>query len=289
VPGPPDCGGHRVRFLHQRVRIGGRREINTDKNAAKLLLQRGAYALAHRIVANSRAAADRLRREGVPASRIRVVHNGIERPSIEPARTVRPVRRAITVANLRAEKGHDVLLEAIRLLDTGALTFDIVGDGPCRAALEAQARALGLADRVHFLGHREDVPALLAGSDLFVLPSRTEAFPNSVMEAMAAGLPVVATRTGGIAELVDDGVTGRLVDVGDARGLARSIGEIAASPAAAARMGDAGLSVVEARYSVPAMVRGFADIIQEELRTGRRTVAGGRRIGAPRPLPHDGR
>jgi glycosyltransferase involved in cell wall biosynthesis len=189
------------------VRIGGRREINTDKTTAKLALQRAAYGLAHRVVANSRAAADRLRSEHVREDAIRVVPNGVEIPEVS-ARERRPLRRAITVANLRAEKGHDVLIDALAMRpDLGAIQLDFAGDGACRSALEQRARDRGVADRVRFLGERHDIQELLRTADFFILPSRTEAFPNSVLEAMAAGLPVIASSTGGICELIDDGVT----------------------------------------------------------------------------------
>ena len=247
------------------VRIAGRREINAGKTVSKLLLQRAAYSLAHCVVANSRAAADRLRREGVGARRIRVVPNGI---SIQAAatRTVRPIRRAVTVANLRPEKGHEVLIDAIAMRpELAHICFDFAGDGPCRAALEVRASERGVADRVRFLGERHDIPDLLNAADLFILPSRTEAFPNSVLEAMAAGLPVIASRTGGIGELIEDGVTGRLVPPGDTSALADAIAGMASDPVHASALGAAARTSVVG-YTVPAMVTGFSKILLDELR-----------------------
>jgi glycosyltransferase involved in cell wall biosynthesis len=248
------------------VRIAGRREINTDKTIPKLLLQRGAYALSQRIVANSRAAAARLRREGVRANKVRVVSNGVTVPNAIPPRAPASMTRAIVVANLRPEKGHDVLIDAMAARpELRRLQLDFAGDGPCRTNLEARARRRGVADRISFLGERGDIPALLDRAHLFILPSRTEALPNSVMEAMAAGLPVIASRTGGICELIDDRVTGILVPPGDAGALADAIVRTIADPGGAAALGAEARSTISARFGMSRMVRGFTDILLAEL------------------------
>jgi glycosyltransferase involved in cell wall biosynthesis len=176
------------------VRIGNRREVNPGRTIAEIACQRAAYTCAHRIVANCRAAAERLFAEQVPRRKVRVIHNGVElhaRGSSAPR--TRP-RRIVAVANLRREKGHDVLLHAAAVVmrTFPDSRFEVVGGGPELPALRATADALGLEHAVSFLGHREDVKARLEAADIFVLPSRSEAFPNAVLEAMAAGLPVVA-------------------------------------------------------------------------------------------------
>ncbi len=247
------------------VRIGGRREIVTEKSTAKLALQRAAYAFAHCIVANSRAAAARLRREALHPRSIRVVSNGVELPPRAPLDRSRGLR-AITVANLRPEKGHEVLIDALaRRPDLRSLHVDFVGDGPCRAALEAHRRARGVIGQVSFLGERRDVPDLLASAALFVLPSRTEALPNSVMEAMAAGLPVIACRVGGIPELVEDGVTGILVPPDDPDALGAAMARVVGNPALAAAIGSAAREKIAAQFSLPRMIAGFTDVLLEQL------------------------
>jgi glycosyltransferase involved in cell wall biosynthesis len=143
------------------------------------------------------------------------------------------------VANLRAEKGHDVLIDAApQILEAHPdAEFVLAGEGPHRDALMERARRRGVADRIQFLGQCRDVPAVLAGADLFVLPSRSEALPNAVIEAMAAGLPVVASNVGGIPELITDGVSGVLVSPGDPRALAGAVIGVMEEPGRAVQMG----------------------------------------------------
>lgn len=170
---------------------------------------------------------------GLEPRKVRVVHNGIDLGRFdrnrEEARARLERELAIphdapvvaTVAVLRPKKGIEVLLEAVRKV-RGA-SFVIIGDGPKREEWSALATAFGVADRVRWAGFRTDVDALLAGCDLFVHPSLDDAFPTVLLEAMAAGLPIVASRVGGIPEIVTPGVTGELVPPGDAAALASAI------------------------------------------------------------------
>lgn len=244
------------------LRIGSRRELNPDKTDAQIALQRHAYRCARAVVANSPAAQGQLEREGVPAGRIRVIPNGVAVERFTPVPGVRPVRTILTVANLRKEKAHDILLRAAALLAPSHpdLTFVIAGDGPRAAELRALSAALGLSQCVRFLGHVEDVPALLGGAQAFVLPSISEAFPNAAIEAMAAGLPVVASAVGGLLDLVDHERTGLLVTPSDPNALAGAIEMLVANPARAARLGAAAREDVAQRYSFDRMVRSFEDL-----------------------------
>jgi glycosyltransferase involved in cell wall biosynthesis len=249
------------------VRIGNRREINPDKSAAQIAMQRAGYSVAHKIVANSKAAADRLRAEGVPSRKIAVIPNGLDVDGVQPRQARPRLRRIAVVANLRPEKGHDVLLDAAvevlrRFPDTH---IECVGGGPLLDALIGRAEARGLLHAVTFLGQRDDVPARLADADLFVLPSRSEAFPNAVLEAMAAGLPIVASGVGGIRELIADDRTGLLVPAGDPPALADRLCRLMADPALAARLGDAARADAHARYSFERMVAAFERLYLGEL------------------------
>jgi glycosyltransferase involved in cell wall biosynthesis len=255
-------------FAAVPVRIGSRRELRPPgATGPHLIAQRCAYATAHRIVANSRSAAERLRYERIPASKIAVIANGIdlERYAAAPPREMR--RTVATVANLRPGKGHDVLLRAASLVlrVIPDARFRIVGDGPLRGDLERLSAESGLADAVQFLGYREDVPAVLADSDLFAFPSLTDAFPNGLIEGMAAGLPAVASGIEGIAELIDTGTNGLLVPPHDASALAGALIDLMQHPARAAMLGDAARRTIERRYSFTRMVSEFETLYADEI------------------------
>jgi len=249
------------------IRAGSRRELNPDKTDRQIALQRHAYRCAHAVVANSPAARAQLEHEGVAADRVHVIPNGVEIERHPPRPGARPLRTIVTVANLRREKAHDILLAAAALLAPShpQLTFVIAGGGPRETELRALASTLGITDRVHFTGHVEDVPALLGRADAFVLPSLSEAFPNAALEAMAAGLPVVASAVGGLLDLIDHGRTGWLVPPSDPRALAGAIATLAASPDVAARMGAAAREDVVNRYSFDRMVRSFEHLYLSHL------------------------
>ena len=247
------------------VRIGSRRELNPDKTPGQIQLQRQAYRCATKVVANSTAARTILEQEGLATGSIAVIPNGVDLAAF-PERTrdamTRPVRSIITVANLRSEKNHETLIGAAALLvrDFPDLEFQIVGSGPRRQELEALASARGLQQHVRFLGHREDVAALLHAADIFVLPSRSEAFPNGVIEAMAAGLPVVASAVGGLLDLVEDGRTGVLVQPGDPEQLAAALRRLVTDRSFASQIAAAARAHISQRYSFDRMVQAFEEL-----------------------------
>jgi len=249
------------------VRIGNRREINPDKSAAQIVLQRAAYAAAHKVVANSRAAAGRLRAERIPARKIVCIPNGLDFDRVPDRQPRARLRKVIVVANLRREKGHDVLIDAaadvLRRFPDAA--FEIVGGGPELQPLIARAERRGVLHAFTFLGHRDDVAARLADADIFVLPSRSEAFPNAVLEAMAAGLPIVASAVGGILELIDDARTGLLTPPGEPEPLAERISALMTDPIRAGVLGAAAREVARARYSFDRMVAAFDSLYRSEL------------------------
>lgn len=146
-----------------------------------------------------------------------------------------------TVANFRREKAYEVLLEAARLaLGSGLpLRFVAVGQGPLEDEMRALHAALGLGDRVLLLGYREDAVRVMSAYDVFTLSSRHEGLPVSLMDALALGLPVVATRAGGLPDAVDDGVEGRLVPVDDPAALADAYVEVASDADLRAAMASA--------------------------------------------------
>jgi glycosyltransferase involved in cell wall biosynthesis len=245
-----------------------------------------------RLICVSAGAAASMLEAGTPASKLRVVRNGVAVPDPfpgppYPALALPPsARLVLTVARFTEQKGHRVLLAAIPSILAACpdARFLWVGTGPLQAALREEARARGLSGAVRFLGQRGDVPALLATADLVVLPSFFEGLPLVVLEAMAAGRPLVATRACGTNEAVRDGVTGRLVPPGDAAALAAAVVEALASPGLAARWGDAGRERWRREFTAARMVR-ETSAVYDELLAGQEP----RRLGSgavEEPTPH---
>jgi L-malate glycosyltransferase len=202
----------------------------------------------------SRDTHERLIAAGYPASRLRMIPNAVDLSRFEAER--RPsgdVVRVAYVGRLRRVKGVGVLLDAWRLLaGEGGARLVIAGDGDQRAELEAQLDRLGLRDTVELAGEVADVSGVLRETDVYVQPSFMEGMPNSVLEAMAASLPIVATRVGGNQDLVTDGDNGLLVPPGDAAALAAAIRRLIRDPALARRMGARARARVE-QFGVPAV------------------------------------
>lgn len=183
--------------------------------------------------------------------RLHVVHCGVEPARYDRPRAPRP-GALLFVGRLAAAKGVPALLAAVSRAraERPDLTLTLVGDGLERLAIEAEARALGLGDAISFLGYKgqEEVAAMLATHAALVLPSFAEGLPVVLMEALAAGTPVVATRIAGIPELVEDGRTGRLVPPGDEAALARAILDTLDDPGAAEAMASRGRDRVRAEF-----------------------------------------
>lgn len=172
-----------------------------------------------------------------------------------------------SVGRLARIKRYEDLIAALARLGRPDAVCLIVGDGPEAAGLVAAARLAGVEDRVRFLGWREDVPRIVASLSLFILPSANEGMGRVLVEAMAAGVPVVATRVGGIPSVVADGECGVLVEPGDVAGLAGAVGKLLADRPLAARMGEAGRRRARA-YSVEAMQEKLDGLYREMLERG---------------------
>ncbi len=210
--------------------------------------------LTDRFVCVSADAARQAVRQGVSARKVRVLHNGIDLTRFDPP-AVRAGGPVVTVARLSPEKDLATLLRAAALAvrSDEAFRLEIAGDGPCMADLRRTADGLGLGGVVHFHGVVRDVPALLARAGLFVLPSLTEGVSLTLLEAMACGLAVVATRVGGNPEVVADGETGLLTPSGDPAALAAALLRLRRDDDERRRMGRAGRRRVELRFDVRRM------------------------------------
>lgn len=252
--------------------------VDLWKGRSELAVDRFLARWTDRVVGNSRAVADFYRdRVGIPAAKLAVIPSGIadaeQPPGVDPA-AVRvelglppDCPLALFVGRLAEQKGVADLIAALDLLQhvRPDLRTLIVGAGPLRARLEGTARAFRLLDerRVAFLGHREDVPRLLAASDLLVLPSLYEGLPNVVLEAMRFGKPVVATAAPGTTEVVAPDRTGLLVPLRNPPALAQAIRRVVADPALARSLGEAGRARVDAEFGVARMVDRFAALYEE--------------------------
>ena len=213
---------------------------------AQVVLDNATSHLCSAIVAVSEATRASLIHQGYSAERVVTIHNGIEPPA-----PVEPVRLAdgpivLEVARLAEVKGQKLLIRALERIDATAVLVgrDLEEDG----RYEVELRALADSRRVVFAGYRDDVPALLAGCDVFCLPSTAEGLPLVILEAMAQGKPVVATAVGGTPEAVVDGETGILVPAGDADALTEALDALLRDPERARRLGEAGRRRVAADF-----------------------------------------
>lgn len=197
-----------------------------------------------------------LRQRIAAPDRLHVIHNGVrDVPMYLRAQPAEGPPRLISVARFEAPKDHRTLLLALaelRDLDWG---LDLVGDGPLESALRRLALECGIAERIRFLGYCADPAPLLAEAQIFVLSSRSEGFPRSILEAQRAGLPVVATEVGGVPEAVGDRLTGRLAPRDDVDGLAAALADLIRNPRNRQLFGCAARHLYEQRFRLEGMVR----------------------------------
>jgi sugar transferase (PEP-CTERM/EpsH1 system associated) len=238
-----------------------------------LRIRRVCRPVIHRYVPMSQDIARWLERDvGAEPTRIRQLYSGVDTQRFSPVsdRPLSAIRYPLvlgTVGRLDPVKNQAALLQvaaklAVRFPD---LRLTIVGDGPLRASLEAQAASLGLSDRVTYTGARSDTPDLMRSFDVFVLPSINEGISNTILEAMATGLPVVAGRVGGNPELVVDGVTGRLYDPADPAALEQALLPYLTDPGLRQAHGKAARERVVQNFSLDAMIARYRSLYDELL------------------------
>jgi glycosyltransferase involved in cell wall biosynthesis len=238
-----------------------------SKRQGKLFrcIEQGAAAISSRIInvcAYEAALAEACNVAAAP--KLAVVHNGIaDIPSRLRADASAEPARLVMLARMSEPKDHFTLLEALGRLTPLRWELDLVGDGPLRQHIENEAAQLGIAGRIRFLGFRNDTAELLRDAQVCVLSSRSEAFPYSILEAMRAGLPVVASGVGGVPEAVVDGQTGLLVPTGDPAAMAEALARVIAQPALRKQFGDQGRRRFLARFSFEQMFARTLDIYNE--------------------------
>lgn len=249
------------------IRIAGERNIEIERGGLANMLDRMLSSVTDRVVVNTAAIRDYLiSAEGLDAAKIEVIHNGtpVSQALLEP--DVRTVRRELGLGELEhvvafigrlvPQKNPGLFLEMAQAVLRSGLKcgFLLVGDGPLRATLADQARTLGIQEAVRFTGVRNDVPRILRVADLLVLTSDWEGLPNVILEALAAGVPAVATNVGGVTELLADGVTGYVVPPRDLSTLVNRVIGMLNNKGFRAECGRRGREYVQAHFSISAMV-----------------------------------
>lgn len=264
------------------LRVMSRRSLNTyQRSGAVRTIERVLHKTMHAVLGNSRGVVAQLKQEGVVPARLGLIYNGVDAGLSALARDESRARLGLSagalamsiVANLIPYKGHADLVDALARA-APSLPADwrllVVGrDDGIGEALRAQAQRLGLKDNIMFLGARDDVPSILAASDIGILCSHEEGFSNAILESMAEGLPMIVTRVGGNAEAVLDGETGLVVAPRDSESLAAAVARLAQDAALRARMGAAGRRRVSEQFGVERFVRSHR-ALYDALRAGRR-------------------
>jgi len=233
---------------------------------------------ANHIVAVSENVRERLRRFAIPSRKITVIQNGVDTARFASARPV--LRHELNldgrtvigvVGRLSSEKGHKFLLRAApRLIEefpTVALVF--IGSGPEQPALESLTRELNLQDRVFFAGFRRDMPQVYASIDILVLPSLEEGLPLTVLEAMAAGLPILASRVGDIGKIIVSGVSGLLIEPGSTDGLYGALVQLLRDPALRDTLRANARATVNSSFSVQRMAAQYLELYASVLHSCR--------------------
>jgi len=253
--------------------VGGTAALGIYNQLDRLALKRF-----NALAAVSDEVAQRLRDTGVPAEKVTTIANGIDVQAFEsglplPIINVNGSKVVGVVARLDLQKGFEYLLRAIRELCNifYELKVVIVGEGPDRKAIEDMVKEYGLQSNVILAGQQSDMPGVYAAMDVFVLPSLNEGLPMTILEAMAASKPVVATRIGAIPSVINDGENGLLVDPRDTNGLRNAIASLLSDPNLCSRMGKKAHDWVSANYTSEVMAQKYRKLYEEVL--GRPTLA----------------
>jgi glycosyltransferase involved in cell wall biosynthesis len=251
---------HGVPFADDRNKVLNHFILRCERIAAKYT---------DRIITNADVIAEEyLNRSIGQSDQYTTVYSGVDLNAFSEAKPAEHLPgdqpRVVMIGRLADGKGHEVLLDAIESLAEWNCSVCIVGDGPKYDTLEYQIEERGLSEQVFLMGFRDDVPRILAASDILVLPSFREGTPRVITEAMATGLPVVATDIAGIPEQVVNGKTGYLIPTGDSRALAEQLEKLLADSELRDRMGRRGLERTE-RFSVESMVRELNEVYQRLL------------------------
>ncbi len=269
--------GFVTKLLSDAKLIWSRRDMGILRSRKHQIAYRTLRSLPDAVTAVSARVAEHVRNvDGVPAPKVHIIYNGLDVAPLvaETATSMDVVDRKLlitTVGNIRRVKGHDLFVQAAAEVskwhpDAQFLVAGDILEAEYFDTLAQQVEVLGLSETFRFVGRISDLQDYLKDASIFVLPSRSEGFSNALVEAMAAGVPAVATDVGGNAEAIQDGQNGLLIPPEDADALAQAIGRLLDDPHLALRLGRAGRRTVQDRFSADAMMQRITDLYRTLLR-----------------------
>lgn len=267
-----------ARLANVKVKIASKRETSGMRSKAQKVIEKRIFGFADSIIANAKAVESHLIEEGVSAKKIRVIYNGLDLDRLKPKQTGRAgickefglpteknIRFITLVANLRHEvKNQPMFLRAAKRASEKIphAHFVLAGEGELKEDLKNLAKELKIADRTHFIGSCTKIPELLSISFAGVLTSFAEGFSNSILEYMAAKLPVVATNVGGAGEVIIPGKTGFLVDSNNAEAMADHLIDLLENEKKAKQFGEEGRKIVESKFSCESQIKNTLELYQ---------------------------
>jgi len=247
-----------------------------QRKPLNLFIQRLFWHMADQILSVSSAHRERISEViKYPQNKIKVVLNGVDTMRFKPNLRFHQIREELglnrdqtligTVGRLVPVKNHRFLLHAFAKLceQCDSCWLAIVGDGPLEKDLKQISQDLGIGSRVFMMGLRTDMPPILQAFDIFVLPSISEGMSNIILEAMSTALPVVATNVGGNPDIVQDGVNGRIVELGDIGGLSRILGELLEQKNSRKSLGEQARKMILTRFGLSVMVRNYEKLYRD--------------------------
>jgi glycosyltransferase involved in cell wall biosynthesis len=266
-------GALAAKLANTPVIITSRRDMDVWKTKRHIALERIANKFAQKIVTNSATVKEFIiHQEKLDKDRIVTIYNGIgadryknqyDKESLKNRFNMAKKNRVISlIGTLSHKKGQLVFLSAARNILTRfkGIEFLIVGEGPLKEELKNKAKELGIESSVRFLGLQQDIPAILSLTDIFVLPSLYESLPNAILEAMAAGLAVVATDVGGVAEAVEDKQSGFLVEPKNSQAIADAIIKLLENEELRQAMGQRGREIVKKKFGLEKMISDYDNL-----------------------------
>ncbi len=266
--------GFITRLFSNAKLVWSRRDMGILRTHKHKLAYRLLRRFPHAVIAVSARVAEHVTTvDRVSRSRVHVVHNGLDLDEVTPQSALSPRAQppvVTTIGNIRRVKGHDLLVQAAYEVSKRhpGTQFTVAGEvleQDYYQELQEQVAALGLSDAFHFVGKISDLRRYLAKATIFVLPSRSEGFSNALIEAMAAGVPAIATDVGGNAEAIQNGKSGLILPPENAAALADAIERLLDNAELAECLGAGGRTAVEERFSSAAMMRNVAKIFSELL------------------------